>query len=317
MADFSPLVSVVIPAYGVTDYIAETLSSVLAQTYQNFEVIVVNDCCPDSERLNTVIARFLPRITYIQLEKNSGVSSAKNRAIRTSRGEFIAFLDGDDLWDPNYLEAQLSELQRHPDACLVYGNSRIVGSVYDGELCQTHAPSIGDVTIANLLQETVNVASMNVSRKQVLMEAGLFDESFRRCEDFDLWLRVVLCGGKIIYHSQVIASYRRRADSLTTHSRKMFEAKMGVLKKLESDPRLTDSDRVHLENLEKRWTAEADLVFGKQAFEEGKLEEAVRYMAAANAYFKKPKLTLVHFMMKYFPAILRLSMKIRRKTGGF
>jgi glycosyltransferase involved in cell wall biosynthesis len=317
MADTAPLVSVVIPAYGVTQYIAETLTSVFNQTFRDFEVIVVNDCCPDSERLNAVIAPFLSRIRYIQKKKNGGVAAARNTGILESSGELIAFLDGDDTWEPNYLEVQTAALRRDPEACVIYGNARIIGSIYDGHFCQTHAPSEGPVTLDSILRGTVSVALLNVTRRQAILDAGLFDENLPRCEDFDLWLRIVLNGGKIIYHSQVIASYRRRDDSLSANPWKVLEARLSALQKLLKDPRVKPGQRALVEELIVKWTAEAELEFSKREFAAGKNEDAIRYLTSANAYYKRRKLTLASVLMKHSPSILRALMSIRRKTNGF
>ncbi len=317
MPNSTPQVSVVIPAYGVTQYIGETLTSVLKQTFQNFEVIVVNDCCPDSERLEAVVAPYLPRIRYIRKEKNGGLAAARNTGIQAARGELIALLDGDDTWEPNYLAVQTAALKKDPEACVVYGNARIIGSIYDGQLSQTHAPSEGPVTLDSILRGTVNIAVLNITRKRAILDAGLFDESLRRCEDFDLWLRIVLNGGKIIYHSQVIASYRRRDDSLSSNPWKMLEARLSVLEKLVQDPRLKVEQRALAKALSVKWIAEAELEFSKREFAAGKNEDALRYITSANAYYKRRKLTFARVLMKHSPSLLRALMNIRRKTNGF
>ena len=93
------LVSVVIPAYNVGNLIAQTLDSVFAQRYRNFEVVVVNDGSPDTPALEAALAPFRDRITYV-VQENAGPSAARNAGIEHSRGDLIAFLDGDDIWLP-------------------------------------------------------------------------------------------------------------------------------------------------------------------------------------------------------------------------
>src|SRR5262249_43809454 len=97
ISEAAPAVSVIIPAYGVTPYIAEALDSVLAQTYTDFELIVVNDGCPDTAALEAVLRPYLDHIVYVKKE-NGGVSSARNAGIRVARAPLIALLDGDDAW---------------------------------------------------------------------------------------------------------------------------------------------------------------------------------------------------------------------------
>jgi glycosyltransferase involved in cell wall biosynthesis len=315
--DSPPLVSVVIPAYQVTQYIAETVASVLAQSFRDFEIIVVNDCCPDTEALNRALAPFLPHITYIRHETNRGVSAARNTGIRAACGEWIAFLDGDDLWEPSYLSVQMEALRKNPQACLVYGNARIVGSIYDGSLSQTHSPSVGPVTVASLLQETVSVASQNITRKSALIAAGLFDEALRRCEDFDLWIRIVKAGGIVIYHSEVIAKYRVHAGSLSDDSERMLESRLQVMEKLNRDPLLPSVERALLKTAERRWRAQMNIEMCRRHFAVGNNAEAIRHLGVANEYFKRPRLSLIRTMMKYCPELLRLCMRIRRKMFGF
>src|SRR4051812_28594915 len=104
-AEDTPLVSVVIPAYNVGDFIAQALDSVLAQTYRHFEILVVNDGSPDTPVIEAALAPYRDRITYIAQE-NAGPSAARNAGIERGRGELIAFLDGDDIWLPTCLAEQ-------------------------------------------------------------------------------------------------------------------------------------------------------------------------------------------------------------------
>jgi glycosyltransferase involved in cell wall biosynthesis len=312
------LVSVVIPVYKMTEFIPETLKSVFDQVlFQNFEVIVINDCCPDSDNLERVLSPFLTRIKYLRMAHNVGPSAARNCGIREARGELIALLDGDDVWEPNYLAVQVGMLRDDPKACLVYGNARIMGSIYDGMLSQDLSPSTGAVTIDALLRQTVTVALLNLVRKQTLLDAGLFDEHIRGCEDFDMWLRIVLGGGKIIYHSQVIAGYRRRDDSLSADPMRMLQARLYTLRQLEQDPRLENQDRPLIKLLTSRCTAEADLEIGKRAFLAGANLEGATHIQRANTHYNSTKLRLIAALMSQLPGFLRLLTRIRLKLRGY
>src|SRR5688500_11974910 len=124
----TPAVSVVVPAFRVTAYIGETLDSVFAQTWQDFEVIVVNDGCPDTVNLRTALAPYRDRIHYIE-QAQGGPSKARNTAIAVARGEVLAFLDGDDLWAPSFLASQMAILAREPDVVLVWADSQPFGGI--------------------------------------------------------------------------------------------------------------------------------------------------------------------------------------------
>src|SRR5689334_24122006 len=125
MSQQSPTVSVIIPAYNAAAFIGETLDSVFAQTFADFEVIVVNDGSPDTEALERELARYPEKLRYIKQE-NQGAAAARNTGIKAARGEFVAFLDADDTWLPVFLEKQLELLERTP-ADVVWADALICG----------------------------------------------------------------------------------------------------------------------------------------------------------------------------------------------
>ena len=195
----SPEISVVIPAYKVAEFITETLESCLAQTFGDREVIVVNDGSPDSEQLETAIAPFLERIVYIN-QTNTGVGEARNTAIEHSRGEFIAFLDGDDLWHPEFLASQL-EFLTSGGYGMVYCNAELFGlpSVV-GTTFMDQAPSNGAANVEALLDLRCNViTSGTFARKSVIEAAGMFESGREPSEDFHLWVRIAHSGSTIGY----------------------------------------------------------------------------------------------------------------------
>jgi glycosyltransferase involved in cell wall biosynthesis len=110
----APAVSVVIPCYKVTAFIADALDSARAQTFRNFETIVVNDGCPDTANFERALAPYQDEIRYIKQE-NRGVGGALNTGILAARAPLIALLSGDDIWKPNYLEYQVDYLEKHPE----------------------------------------------------------------------------------------------------------------------------------------------------------------------------------------------------------
>ena len=112
-------VSVIIPCYNTAGYVVETLESVFSQTYKDYEVVVVNDGSPDTPSLELALAPWRDKITYIKTE-NHGLAGARNNGIRASSGELVALLDSDDVWEPNYLEVQVSKLDENPSADIVY-----------------------------------------------------------------------------------------------------------------------------------------------------------------------------------------------------
>src|SRR5882762_5194968 len=185
-------VSVIIPAYDTAKYIRETLDSVFTQTFENFEAIVINDGSPDTDELEQSLAPFRERIVYLKQE-NRGPSGARNTGIRHARGEYLAFLDSDDCWLPDFLASQMKLFIETPSLDVVYSDAQRFGDpATAGKTCMQTSPSNGPATLDSLIRmDCVVVASCTMARRQVVVDAGLFDESFRQCEDYDLWLRIL------------------------------------------------------------------------------------------------------------------------------
>lgn len=182
----SPMsVSVVIPAYNCGRFVAETLDSVLGQTSPAEEVIVVDDGSRDDTRER--VKRYRERVRYVY-QDNQGVSAARNYGVRLAAGEFVAFLDGDDVWHPSKLELQRRVLADDPDIGLL-GTDVFdwPGSFPERE--KQDVP-INRVPFRDLAVKNQFVTSSVLVRRELLGRAGEFDRSLRGPEDYDLWLRV-------------------------------------------------------------------------------------------------------------------------------
>jgi glycosyltransferase involved in cell wall biosynthesis len=182
------LVSVVIPTFNSADYLVQAIQSVLAQTYQDFEIIVVDDASTD--HTEEAIRPFADRITYLRQERG-GPSVARNRAIIQAKGELIAFLDADDLWRPTKLARQFDYLNQHPKACLVYTDftrGSCPGSNDESRLQVFKARDTN--TFLALLEENFIATPTVMVRRSALAHSGLFDPKLRGSEDLDLWLRL-------------------------------------------------------------------------------------------------------------------------------
>ena len=140
----APEVSVIIPAYNCGKFIAETLESALNQSFENFEIILINDGSPDSAQLEKALQPFLHKIVYIKQE-NGGASSARNAGIKAARGKLIAFLDGDDIWFPEKLKSQIDFLNKTGFE-MVYCNAELFGkNFYKHKTFMESSPSAGEV----------------------------------------------------------------------------------------------------------------------------------------------------------------------------
>ena len=299
----APAVSIVIAAHNASPYIRETLDSVQAQTFTDYEVIVVNDGSSDSEELERILESHPLPIIYISQE-NKGVSAARNAAIKIARGEFYAQLDSDDQWKPDYLAVQLCFLSEHPDVALVYPNAIIFGdSAESGLEYMSICPSEGEVSFESLVQERCCVLTCVTARMNAIRSVGMFDEAVRSCEDFDLWLRIVKNGGRISYHRQVLARYRRHKGSLSSDRVWMTSNLLAVMEKTAKRADLTDSER---EVLNKELTSRQTMLRlfqGKHALGLGDATVALNRFEEANQNLRSMKLSVAILLLRYWPKV--------------
>ncbi|MFB2937271.1 glycosyltransferase [Aerosakkonemataceae cyanobacterium BLCC-F154] len=183
-----PLISVVIPVYNGEKTIQETIESVLNQSFSDLELIVINDGSTD---------RTLEIVSHIQDERlklfsypNAGVAESRNRGICQANGEFISFIDADDLWTVDKLENQLKALQENPQAAVAYSWTKCIDE--SGEISRrgSHISDTGNVYAKLLLIDFIENGSNPLIRKQALQEVGNFDRSVVPSEDRDMWLRL-------------------------------------------------------------------------------------------------------------------------------
>lgn len=228
MQSSSPLISVVIPTYRHEQYIEETLASVFAQTFRDFEVIVINDGSPDATA--TRLRPFVEsgRIQYHE-QKNAGQSAARNEGLRQARGEFIAFLDDDDTWPTDKLEWQLNTLRKNPGAVVAYGYAHLTGNGQDFR----HPRTAG---LSGRVKHELYGGNFIVSPGQVLARAdalrtlGGLDEKIRGADDWDLWLRLADLG-TFEYEDRCALNYRYHAGNASRSTPYMFQTQMQVLRK--------------------------------------------------------------------------------------
>jgi len=298
-------VSVIIPAYNAAGYIAETLESVFAQTYRDFEIIVVNDGSPDTAALEAALQPFTDRITYLK-QQNRGVSAARNAGICAAHGRYLAFLDSDDLWEPTFLESQVAILERDPALDLVYADGLIFGDTREnGRTFMELFPSQGDVSFESLvLRRCTPLTSTVVVRRDAVFEVGAFDETQRTSEDHDLWLRLAVSGKHLAYQQQVLCRYRRRKGSMTADPVWLAENNLQVLIKnldrcREGSP---ESHAVQQAIAKKR--AEIEHLTGQRALLAGNSGAALRHFHAANQVLHNRKLQLAEWALRIVPTMV-------------
>ncbi|HUT59165.1 MAG TPA: glycosyltransferase [Phycisphaerae bacterium] len=212
-------ISVVIPSYNVEKYLQRAVDSVLRQTLQPQEVIVVDDGATDGTA--DIAKRYGPPVKYIYQE-NRGLAATRNTGIRNSRGYWIALLDADDEWVPNHLANAMGVLQGHPPLewyAAAYEARREGTGVIEGvrrcTLPLVDGRYLEDFFLADARSPFTGSVTMVISRR-AFEEVGLFDESLRAAEDWQMWFRLGLKYPRIGYSREVGAIYWLRGDSLTS-----------------------------------------------------------------------------------------------------
>ena len=209
-----PLISVIVPVYNGEKTIRETIESALAQSLSDFELIVINDGSQDST-LDVLASIQDPRIKIFSYP-NAGLSASRNRGISQSSGEFIAFLDADDLWTPDKLEAQLTALQENPNAAVAYSWTDFIDETSQFLKPGPHFTISGDVYAELLRGNFLANGSNPLIRRQALIKVGSFDVSFSGVADWELYLRLATH-----YHFVAVPSpqilYRLSANSMSTN----------------------------------------------------------------------------------------------------
>ena len=219
----SPTVSVMIPYYNCKEYIVETIQSVLSQSHQNFEIIIVDDGS-DPEHAD-YLREFLadkPAIRYA-VQNNQGVAAARNHAARLAGGKYFLFLDSDDLILPDYIENCVAVLENNPDCKLVYP----LAEYFDAQEGLWNLPDYDG--LGSLLKgNRIPVISMH--RAEDFVSLGWFDENLTTHEDWDLWIRLLSNGGTVIRIPEVLFRYRKRRDGSS------------LINRLEQNPDLNRED---------------------------------------------------------------------------
>lgn len=235
--DRVPALSIVMPTYNSANTVREALASVEAQTFRDFEVIVVDDASTDGTPalLQTGYAG-VPGRRLIALSENGGPARSRNRGIREARAEWVAFLDSDDLWTPRRLELQMRLAQQHPGVVMFCGRPAPF-RVDEDAIEESHERHgrwgvEGDrfLTLEELSEHNPIATSTVLVRRDVLEKLGGFDPQFRGPEDYDLWLRIA-AAGKVYYSSEVLSRYRYGELSLSTDDRRFLPQVLRVLEK--------------------------------------------------------------------------------------
>lgn len=227
------LVSIITPMYKGADFVGKTIQSVLIQSYQNWEMIIVDDCSPDGGAGINVVKSFSdPRIKLIESKANKGSSGARNIALKAAQGRYISFLDSDDIWHPDFLEKQLSFME-DKKASLVFSSYRRIDETSEEEILRPFiVPEV--VTYKSLLKTDPIFPSTAIYDQKKIGKFYFNEEMGSLRDDYVYWLRMLkdgkisACGNK-----DVLVDYRLRKSSVTANKWKVIKPHWNVLRKVE------------------------------------------------------------------------------------
>jgi glycosyltransferase involved in cell wall biosynthesis len=223
-----PLVSVIIPTFNRWPLLREAVASVLAQSYRDFELIIVDDGSTD-ETAAEFTRTTLPLRYFIQAHR--GVSAARNFGVRLARGRYLAFLDSDDLWLPGKLEAQARFFEEHDDVQICQTEEIWMRRGIRVNPKHVHRKPSGDIFLRSLELCLVSPSAVMLTR-ELFDKMGGFDEAFPVCEDYDLWLRIAQTHQVPLISTPLVVKRGGHADQLSRSMWGMDRYRVSALQKL-------------------------------------------------------------------------------------
>ncbi|MCJ8280166.1 MAG: glycosyltransferase [Rivularia sp. ALOHA_DT_140] len=222
-----PCCSIIIPAYNAIKYLPETLESVLKQSFTDFEVFIIDDGSYDNI-VEWVDGIQDSRVKFIS-QKNKGVSAARNLGISNASGEYIAFLDADDLWESSKLEKQLQYLAENPSVGLIHAEMALIDEE-SKSLGRKFTSDIEGNALKQLLEQNTIVTSSVIVRRSCLEKVGNFDNNLTSSEDWELWVRIAL-HYSIAIIKEPLVFYRIHANN-TTKNWQMLEQDLRLIEQV-------------------------------------------------------------------------------------
>jgi teichuronic acid biosynthesis glycosyltransferase TuaG len=216
-------VSIITPAWNAAAHIAETIASVRAQTWQDWEWLIVDDGSTDATAaIVGAAAAQDPRIRLLR-QPNAGPSAARNRAMHEASGEWLAFLDSDDGWHPRFLATQLAIFSIHAGTDLVTGTAINRGGPFDRQPTRRGTEGEPVLSLDDIIRDETSVFIMTVFRRAVFDTIGGLDEAQWTSEDYDFWLRAAQAGFVFRCNPEPLGWYRIRGESLSRQRNRMLE----------------------------------------------------------------------------------------------
>jgi len=244
---YKPLISVIIPVYNRRAFLQKAVDSVFAQTYQNIEVIIIDD--GSNKLTRKVLAKYSnPKIRVLR-QRHLGVSSARNRGILAAKGELIAFLDSDDIWHPEKLEKQLLYLDKHPECMICQTDELWIRNGKRVNPRLKHKKLHGLFFYESLHLCLVTTSSV-LCKKELFEKVGLFDDDLPVCEDYDFYLRILSLKIPVcLLPERLMTRYAGHHDQLSNSYPAMDRFRIKTLIKLLKKSNLSEGQEAEIKNI--------------------------------------------------------------------
>ncbi len=273
-------VDVIIPTFNRVRKVVWAISSVLYQTFTDYQIIVVDDGSTDGTA--DALSQFHPYITHLSHQNNLGVSAARNTGLRSARSSLIAFLDSDDYWLPEKLAFQVEFFKKNPEAIACQTEEIWIRKGLRVNPRKKHLKPLGDIFEPSLKRCLVSPSAVMVKRS-VLQEVGLFDEDLPACEDYDLWLRISCQYPIYLLKRNLAVKEGGGPDQLSSSHKGMDRFRIKAMVKLIRSGRLREEQ---LDATLKEMSLKCR-IYGNGCLKRGKKEEGEYYLRLPEKAKKK------------------------------
>jgi teichuronic acid biosynthesis glycosyltransferase TuaG len=226
VADQTNQIDVIMPLFNCEKYVGEAIESVIKQTYKDWRLIIIDDCSTDkSFQVAGEYASKDPRITLIKNEHNSGTAKSRNEGLKRADGHYVAFLDADDCWDPNFLSEQLAFIQEKGSAVVTAGYRRKTE-----KSCTEFVPPLSITATSILGGNPISCLSTLYDREKA--KDIYFDETLKRVEDLLFWYNILSKSGAALGNQKVLATYRILGNSKSRKKIKLIKWQWRIYRKI-------------------------------------------------------------------------------------
>ncbi|MHB1227366.1 MAG: glycosyltransferase family 2 protein [Desulfurivibrionaceae bacterium] len=270
-------VSVIIPTHNRAGFLAQAIDSVLAQSYANFELIVVDD--GSSDETQALLASYGKSLISLRQE-NRGPAAARNAGIRAARHPLLAFLDSDDQFARNKLALQVAAMEAQPEVLISHTQETWFRNGRHLNQKKRHAKAGGDIFARSLALCVVGMSTV-MARRELFGRVGLFDESFPCCEDYELWLRASAAHPFLLVDAALTVKHGGREDQVSVRFQTGMDSfRIRAMEKLLADIPLTpEQSRLAREELVRK-----AVLYGNGCLKHGRREEGQRCLSLAARY---------------------------------